>query len=85
MDKRPPDQLGWNKDFTVSEPDHGAGHEGSAEHTYDTRKRMLQPRQRVQATRLLDRNVQEIKRWGQHDQRPPYPHEHTGCTVRHTH
>ena len=71
MGERPPNQLGRNEDFAASQPQHGTPHEGSTKYTHDARGRMLQQRQRVRATLLLDRYVQKSKGWGQLEQRPP--------------
>ena len=47
MGKLPPNQLGRNEDFAVSQPHHGTRHEGSTKHTHDARGRTLQQRQWV--------------------------------------
>ena len=37
MDEQPPNKLGRNESLTTSKQDYGAGSEGIAKHTYDTR------------------------------------------------
>ena len=58
MDERPPDQLEWNKDFAVILSHR---HERNTKHTHHVRRRTLQPRQQVQAARLLDHHVKKIE------------------------
>ena len=42
MDERPPNKFGRDEGFTKGKQDGGAGSEGIAEHTYDTRGHTLQ-------------------------------------------
>ena len=54
----PPNQLEGNEDPAAREQDHAACLERGTQHTWDTWRRTLQPRQRIRATWLLDRHVQ---------------------------